>query len=393
MRAVLTLDQRYWSTPGGEVWTRMPPGYAFLAEPLTVFDRVRVIARVAPIAEPPPGAIRADGPGVEFWPVPCYAGPAAFMTAVPRLFHALRGAVASDDALILRIPSQLANCVWLTHRGASAVEILADPWDLYAPGAMRGLLRPLYRQWFSSMVRRQAASAVALASVSRAIEERYPSRRSVRYVDVELAPAGAPRRLRNPPWHVVTVGGFDHPVKGHDVLIRALQGLPVRLTIVGGGRLRGELEQLASRHGVALTFAGELGGAARVRDVLDTADLFVLASRSEGMPRALIEAMNAGVPAVGTAIGGMPELLPASQLARPNDVQSLKTAVIESLCSADDYYERSVRGLRTAARFGSEGDTRRRFLELVRETVLTTRRRGGEWNSTTNRQADITPRS
>jgi glycosyltransferase involved in cell wall biosynthesis len=59
------------------------------------------------------------------------------------------------------------------------------------------------------------------------------------------------------------------------------------------------------------------------------ADAFVMTSRTEGLPMALIEAMGAGLPCVSTAVGGIPQLLAdgAGLLAPPKDVGAVADAL------------------------------------------------------------------
>jgi glycosyltransferase involved in cell wall biosynthesis len=104
------------------------------------------------------------------------------------------------------------------------------------------------------------------------------------------------------------------PEKGFNILIEAVAlsreaGAPVHLRIVGDGPYRGELEEAARAHGIAdsISFAGELPPDA-VREELKAADIFCMASFSEGLPVSLMEAMAVGVPCISTWIAGIPEL-------------------------------------------------------------------------------------
>jgi glycosyltransferase involved in cell wall biosynthesis len=63
------------------------------------------------------------------------------------------------------------------------------------------------------------------------------------------------------------------------------------------------------------------------------ADLFVLPSRSEGVPNVLLEASACGTPWIASNVGGIPEIahLGASRLVPPGDVAALRQAIREML--------------------------------------------------------------
>lgn len=113
---------------------------------------------------------------------------------------------------------------------------------------------------------------------------------------------------------VVCVGRLVS-AKGQLILVRAFadlleQGCMVRLTFVGDGEDRCQLESYVSSQ--ALNSLVEFKGALnheQTREVLKSADLFVLASFAEGLPVALMEAMAMEIPCISTYISGIPELI------------------------------------------------------------------------------------
>ena len=108
---------------------------------------------------------------------------------------------------------------------------------------------------------------------------------------------------------LVSVGGLE-PHKGFDVLIRALaaSGADAHLVVVGEGPHLSSLRSLAEASGLAgrVHFIGQRSD---VSAVLAACDLFVLASRGEGMSVAMLEAAFARRPVISTAVGGTWELL------------------------------------------------------------------------------------
>jgi glycosyltransferase involved in cell wall biosynthesis len=77
---------------------------------------------------------------------------------------------------------------------------------------------------------------------------------------------------------------------------------------VGDGPLRSKVEQRAVRRGLAGRFVC-LGHRDDVATLLPGFDVFAMASRYEGLPCALVEAMSAGIPVVATAVNAVPDLV------------------------------------------------------------------------------------
>jgi glycosyltransferase involved in cell wall biosynthesis len=102
---------------------------------------------------------------------------------------------------------------------------------------------------------------------------------------------------------------------------------PSHLLIVGGGEEDAAVRATIKGHpfGHRVTLAGEQ---ADVRSYLAAADVFVLNSRSEGTPRALLEAMATGLPAICPAVGNIPTMIAGrGWLTDPSDPVSLENAM------------------------------------------------------------------
>jgi glycosyltransferase involved in cell wall biosynthesis len=119
------------------------------------------------------------------------------------------------------------------------------------------------------------------------------------------------------------------PVKGHDVLLQAVSQIAARypklyLLLIGDGRRRQELEQLAHSLGIAQR-TRFLGSRPNIPNLNQLFDITALASFSEGFPNSLVEAMAAGRPVVATAVGGNPDAVRAStgMLVAPGNAEAL----------------------------------------------------------------------
>ena len=112
---------------------------------------------------------------------------------------------------------------------------------------------------------------------------------------------------------LVTFVGRLVAIKRVDVLLRGVRPAAddqpaLRLAIVGDGELRERLEGLAAELGLGETVRF-VGYRTDVVAIAAATDVAVLSSDNEGTPVALIEAAAAGVPAVATAVGGVPDVV------------------------------------------------------------------------------------
>ncbi len=380
MRVLIILEHRFFETADGRTWTDGPFPHSFFTRYLEVFDEALVAARAEPVLRPKPDWRRADGPGVKFASTPNYIG--AWQAVRKR--RAVRSSLertldaAPDAAVILRIPSEVAMLAapkLARDRRPFAAEVVADPYDAWSPGSARHLLRPYLRYRQTRDLRRLCARACASSYVTEAaLQRRYPpapGTPTTHYSSVELpdeAFVAKPPPLRTePPLRLVHIGSLEHLYKGQDVLLEAIalcrdRGVALEARMIGEGRYRPFLERRRAQLGLGemVALPGGLPAGEAVRQELDRADLFVLPSRQEGLPRAMLEAMARGLPAVSTPVGGIPEALPAEDLAHPGDAESLARllasfagspqrraeAARRNLARSRDYHNAALQGRR-----------------------------------------------
>lgn len=270
--------------------------------------------------------------------VPTYRGPqplsrlVVFALALARLAGWSlrgRGRIVHVHATVRGSLYRKSLCVLLARalRRRVVLHVHSGAGDIAAFRAGRGRLSlALFHAAFGAA---DAVLAVSAASAA-ALSEAYGVDRT------QVVPNAAP--LVTPPprreqgegaGHLVYLGGFANPAKGGDVLLEALppalaQAPGLRVTLAGPGELPPAGRELVDG-GRRVEWAGWLDET-RKDALLREADSFVMPSRSEGMPMALLEAMAYGMAVVATDAGGIPEVVEAGEtglLAPREDAEAL----------------------------------------------------------------------
>jgi glycosyltransferase involved in cell wall biosynthesis len=247
------------------------------------------------------------------WLVPC--GLVACTLANGRPHRAFSH--GGDVALLERLPGGAAVAGAIARSGASLVFASAD-----------------LRNRFARLCGRPAASLPATVEPAPFDEALFQRRTPEQQLHLRQSLAGIQPL-------VLGVGRLV-PVKGFDVLIRALARLPParrpRLVLLGDGPERRGLQARAARARVDLQLPGVVTPAA-VAAWMAAADLYVQPSRpletgrSEGMPVAVREALAVGVPVIASAVGGMSDLGAMLTLVPPAEPGALARAIMARLGS------------------------------------------------------------
>lgn len=367
----LATETRLTRGPDGAIRSNFADTSFLAWDPfLEVFDKIVIVARVENSVVS--ASLEVEGRSISVLALPNYRGPRQMVLHLPRLWAVMRNSVTDRSAVFAgRAPGVVSTLLFAQSRklGAESVAIVVgDPVEVAQIGAAGPVLRVLaplggiFLRWQLRHVSR--ASYVT----EHVLQDRYPVRRGAREIsasDVRLPPAAfaaSPRdytnRAANQKWRLVTVGSHEAAYKGHDFLLYAIAllakkgDLALQLTIIGGGRHHKKYRELSERLGLEgnVEFVGHISDAETLRAHLLGADLFVFPSLTEGLPRALVEAMALALPCVATDVGGISELLPKERLVPPRNAPALARAIELELSLPEELNRQSRQNLTMARR-------------------------------------------
>lgn len=347
MNILVCCEFHFYQTPDNQVWTTSSFSYDFWQRYLNCFEEVIVIARVKKVITSEPEWTLTSGNSVSFFNLPEYQGLYGLIKTLPKLISRLHAATKLKGLFLFRVPSQSASILTslLPSERKYALEVVGDPEDVFSSGVGGKLLAPVLRYFSTRTLKKQCKHAAGVSYVTQHyLQQKYPSAKNAvtsHYSSLQLNEkyfSQTAREFIQPARDLIFIGSLNQLYKAPDILFKAFAKLVnddsrYHLTIIGTGIHQTMLTQLAQDLGIEnnITFTGEVNHQ-QVLEHLRNADLFVLPSRTEGLPRAMIEAMAQGLPCIGSFAGGIPELLTPDFCVPINDIDALYAA-LKRLCN------------------------------------------------------------
>lgn len=339
------LEHRFYCH-SGRLYTKLAFPYAYWKDYLNYFDKVTIVARVQNISQLSPEMTRVDGEQIYFAPMPYYIGPRSFLKKLPSLMSRSIFLSKNNSHFILR-SGNISNIIW------PALILFRRPYLREYPGnIMEGIIgyagESIKTKTIAAIAdfaaRLQGRFSKANSFVSKYCCELYSSKKpsfifsSFSFSEITLSKLDY---TTNSGLIISSVGRLEKE-KGHESLIVAASrvsscGLKkIHINFVGDGSQKENLVALAKELGMSCTFYGAVTDRKKLFNIMLDSDLFVIPSLTEGMPRALLEAMALGLPCIGSRVGGIPEVLSDEFMFTPGNPDSIEksiTRIIDSLCS------------------------------------------------------------
>lgn len=368
MRIVFATDHVF-SRCGDRFYDRFCFDEEFFRDYLAAFSRVTVLCRATEL-DAPPSSEAINNDRLRFVSVGGRRGAVWQAAAEWIAGDAVQQSVSSADAVVARVPSRLGDLAASAARRSGKpymIEVVGDPRE-----AVRGRgSGPLYRA--AAMIetrrlRRQARHCVSASYVNRSILPiAFPAgagaaTETISSIRLDAATIRAPRRYTAAPTplRVATVASLL-PYKRHADLLQAVaqvraSGVDCHVDFAGDGSERAALQRLTSELKLdgCVQFRGHLRGMEAVHAMLDENDVFAFPSAAEGLPRAVLEAMSLGMPAIGSKVGGLPEVLRGEDAFDTGDIASIARLLRSMASDPGRLTAMSAHSVRTARQYTSD---------------------------------------
>lgn len=295
--------------------------------------------------------------------------------------------VRNSDIVIGFVPSSVCDIAqsYAQKYGKKFMSVvIASAWDILWYHSLTGkIMAPISHFCTSRTIRK---SDYVVYVTDEYLQRKYPTNGTAIGISDVIVPeptdsmiADRISRFRNKAdrrkLSVATIGAVDVKYKAQDDVIKAIsllrsKGYDIEYTLIGGGE-QGRLKKVAVSCGVPLEKIHFLGAVPHeeIYQLLDNFDIYIQPSRTEGLPRSVVEAMSRGLVAICSDVGGMPELVDSKCIYKAGNVRELAEKIMYLTDSEDIFVEISKQNFKRASDFQEEvlSNKRSRFLDMIKK--------------------------
>lgn len=389
MQLIFVTEARFHKGENGEIYSQNGSyGLILWSRYLKKFDNIIVIARVEKTLKTYPAEYIANSERIRFIELPYYVGFVGFLKNKRQITKILNKSIYKDDSrVICRVPGLIGTTYARLLKKFNipyAVEVVGDPVDVFTSDNFNFLLSYIFRVkgYLDLKFTVKFASAVLYVTKFK-LQQRYPSNSKAFLTNASnvFIPDNLFKQrpntftLKPNGVKLLAIGSLAQMYKSPDIVLKSLKMLKDRdfkfhLTWLGDGKFKQKMLELRDKLGLTdnVSFLGNLPAGSPVFQKIKESDLYIHVSRTEGLPRSLIEAMAHGLPCIGTRVGGIPELLNEDSLLNINDPIGLANKIAVFCSSKTKMEQLSAINFKTALDYRNSILVNRR--EIFYENII-----------------------
>lgn len=370
MKILFAHDHKFFRDSDNVFYSPGNFPYRVLERYLTVFDSITVVAREQRM-DSHKRLLQSCGPNVKFVTVPSINSLTGRLNKYRSVKKTIERLLQNSDALIARLPSEiglLAVHVAITHKKPWAVEVVGCVWDgFWTHGSLAAKAFAPFAYLKTKKV--ISASLYSLYVTEHYLQQRYPSAgKQTSCSNVEIF---VPDKIvlqnklsmlqkENKLFKLGLIGSLAIKTKGLKTAFKSISlliknNIHIKFEIVGDGDQE-YWKKLVKKYKLNnhVVFKGTLKAGDEINNWLDSCHLYIQPSLTEGLPRALIEAMSRGCPAIGSDVGGIPELLETSFLHPAKKYKKLASLILSFIHNSELAINQSTRNFYFAQKYSKQ---------------------------------------
>lgn len=338
-----------------------------------VFDEIEILSRQIKIKEDITNLTNLNIlEGIKFIDIPNFTSIKNFYK-LPNIRKIIKRVIKNSEIIIARLPSILGNIAIdyaKKYKKPYGVEVVGCPWDaLWNYGNIQGKILAPFAYLRTKKIAKN--SKFTLYVTEQFLQKRYPTKGYSKGCSDVFLPIIEEKVLINriekikkmdldKKIKIGMIGALTSQYKGFDLAIKSIKELNnkynnIELHILGGGDAS-KWRKLAKKEKILdkVFFDGTLPSGYPVFEWIDNIDIFIQPSKQEGLPRALLEAMSRGCPAVGSKTGGIPELLDERLIHKKGNYKDLTKKIIFLISNKEIMIEQAKKNFETSKNYSKD---------------------------------------